>query len=79
MMSVRQAQGNPRGPCSPLPYPEQAPLASETPARVFGCGKEGQGEGLRSGDRQQSLPLSLCRSPKKTRSIRLKQASSSSH
>lgn len=42
MMAVRQAQGGPRDPYSPLPQPEQGLLVSRTPY-------QGSQESLRSG------------------------------
>lgn len=46
---------------------------------MVGCGEGGQGEGLRSEGSQLSIPLSLCGSPKITKSISLHQAPRGSH
>lgn len=85
MMSLRRVPAAPThtpapvGILQPLLYPEQAPLASRTPARADSW-FPGQREGSRSAGRPwQPPPSSVCRPPKKTRSIRPNGASSSSH
>lgn len=82
MLSVRPAQGsNPRprgGSCRPPPTLSRHLWLQGPPARAKSW-LQGQREGLRTGGPQPPPPSSLCRSPKRTGSIRSNRAFNSSH
>lgn len=69
----------PVGILQPLLYPEEAPLASRTPTPSPARASRRRRALEVEGGPQQPPPSSICRPPKKTRSIRPKGASSSNH
>lgn len=86
MMSLRQAPGStpthqpPRGDLAAPSLPRASTSDFKDPLPGLTAGFQGRGRVLEvEGDPRQPPPSSICRPPKKTRSIRPNGASSSSH